>query len=232
MPRTAHSIGTKRESSLHRALKFRYSGSDGETETLAGSYVCDGVTGRGELIEVQTGSFGPLKEKVKDLTQKNKVRIIYPVIVLKHIELYDTKGCLLHRRKSPRKGSAWDLFKALIYAPELPLLKNLTVELALVAAVEKRIDDNKGSWRRKGVSICDRTLGAWQDSIILKKPKDYLQFVPFSKNEEFTVSRLAKQAGINTALARKTLYTLTKIGIVERVGKKGNALVYKVESRR
>ena len=221
------SIGTNKESSLHRSLKFRYSGSDGETETLSGSYVCDGRTSKGELIEVQTGSFGPLKEKVKNLTLTEKVRIIHPIIAQKYIELYDTGGRLLHRRKSPLKGSTWDLFKALLYAPLLPLLKNLSVELAVIEIVEKRIDDGKGSWRRKGVSIKDRFLGAWRHSVILKNKKDYYQFLPFNKKERFSVRDLAGKAGIDTTLARKTLYVLEKMGLVERIGKKGQALVYK-----
>ena len=219
-------IGTKRESSLHRSLKFRYSGDNGATETLSGAYVCDACTAKGELIEVQTGSFGPLREKVKNLTKKDKVRIIHPIIIQKHIELYDTNGCLLHRRKSPRKGNLWDLFNVLVYAPELALIKNLAIELAVIDAVEKRIDDGKGSWRRKGVRITDRQLGAWRHSVILKSPGDYRQFVPFKKNESFTAMDLGEKAGINAALARKTLYVLAKIGLVEQTGKQGRAYLY------
>ena len=226
------SIGTRKESSLHRALKFRYSGNGGDTETLAGPYVCDACTSKGELIEVQTGSFGPLKEKVETLTQDYKVRVIHPIIVQKHIELYSKDGRLLRRRKSPRKGCTWDLFNALIYAPELPLLKNFTVELALIDAIEKRIDDGKGSWRRKGVSITDRSLAAWHGSVVLSKPKDYYQFIPFKKTERFTARDLGEQAGINTAFARKALYVLTKIGLVERVGKQGNTLVYQCTQKK
>jgi hypothetical protein len=222
-------IGTERESSLHRTLKFRYSGDGGETEALAGDFVCDARTSNGELIEVQTGSFGPLKEKVKTLARTGKVRIIHPIIVRKEIELYDSEGRLKRRRKSPKKGCCWDLFKALLYAPDLPLSKNLTVELALVDVLEKRVDDSKGSWRRRGVSISDRSLSAWHERIILAKPGDYSRFVPFTKKERFTVRNLSEKTGIDTSLARKCLYVLTKIGLVERVGKKGNSLVYKVK---
>ena len=229
--KTAPTIGTKNESSLHRSLKTRYSGNGGTVEALAGTYVCDACTSKGELIEVQTGSFGPLKEKVPILCRKNKVRIIYPVIAQKHIELYDADGKLLHRRKSPRKGVIWDLFKALIYAPELPLLKNLTIELAVIEVVEKRIDDGSGSWRRKGVRTADRSLSAWRESVTLSKPKDYYQFIPFAKNECFTARDLAKKAGIDARLARKTLYVLTKMGLTECAGKQGQAFVYELTKK-
>ena len=223
----ASSIGTKNESSLHKSLKFRYSADGGVTEKAAGAYVCDACTADGELIEVQTGSFGPLREKVKTLTETRKVRIIHPIIAQKYIELYDTEGLLLRRRKSPRKGSLWDLFDALIYAPELPLLKKLSIELAVIDIVEKRVDDGKGSWRRKGVRIVDRFLGAWHRSVVLKGAKDYRQFVPFKKSERFTVRDLGEKARITTALARKAVYALAKMGVVERVGKLGNSFIYR-----
>jgi len=222
------SIGTKNESELHHSLKLQYSGYGGVTETVIGSYVCDGQTSEGEIIEVQTGSFGPLKEKIKYLTESGKVRIIHPIIVQKYIELYDKKENFIHRRKSPKKGGVWDLFKALIYAPELPLLPRLTVELVLLDTVEKRIDDGSGSWRRKGVSIAGRSVYALRESLVLKKPRDYYQFIPFKKKEPFTVHDLALAAGISVSVAGKTVYVLSKMGLIEKSGKQGNAIVYSI----
>jgi hypothetical protein len=224
----ASRIGTEKESSLHRTLKFRYTGPGGRRETLVGSYVCDGTTEEGEIIEVQTGSFGALREKVKNLAKNSRVRIVHPVAVQKHIEVYDSGGRLIRRRKSPGKNGAWRLFKALLYAPELPLLPNLTIEIALVDILECRKDDGKGSWRRKGVSIADKTLAGWRGSIVLSCLNDYYRFVPFDRDEEFTAKDLAAKAGINRALAQKCLYVLFKLELVKRTGKQGNAIVYKI----
>jgi len=226
MSENSQAIGTRNESSLHKALKFHYTGSEGSTEIAAASYICDGRTGTGELIEVQCGSFGPLKEKVKTLTQKNKLKVVHPIIALKYIEIYDVSGSLIAKRKSPRKGSAWDLFYALVYAPQLPLHKNFKIELAIIESVEKRIDDGKGSWRRGGISITDRTVGAWRGFVVLSKPSDYYQFIPFEKEKPFTVRQLAEKAGINAGLARKTLHVLTTMGLAKRTGKQKNAVIY------
>jgi hypothetical protein len=217
------------ESSLHRKLKFSYTGKGGKTEVEAGEYIADGRREDGEYIEIQTGSFAPLKDKVKELAACGSVRVIHPVGVKKIIEVYEPGspyGALLYRRKSPLKGSQWSIFDALLHAPLLPLIPGLTVEIALVDILEKRVKDGKGSWRRKGISLHDKELAAWHESILLKKPSDYLRFVPFKKKEEFTVSILAQNAGIDTATAGKALYTLTKMKVVKRIGKKGNAWVY------
>jgi len=225
----AGKIGTMNESSLHRKLKFRYAGKGGKTEVAAGEYIADGRRKNGEYIEIQTGSFAPLKDKVKELAEIGSIRVIHPVGIKKIIEVYKPGkpyGALLYRRTSPLKGSQWNIFDALLHAPLLPLIRGLTIEIAFVDILEKRIKDGKGSWRRKGISLYDKELAAWRESIILKKPADYLRFVPFKKKEEFTSSLLAQREGINVDTARKALYILTKMKIIKRKGKKLNAWVY------
>jgi hypothetical protein len=219
-------IGTEREGSLHRALKLRYAGADGETEVVRGAYVCDGVTKDGDMIEVQTGSFGPLKTKIPRLLLQGPVRLIHPIILRKTIETWDDRGTLLRRRLSPRKGTAWDLFDALIHAPELPRLKGLSVELALVDVLETRIMDGKGSWRRRGASIADRSITEYHETMVFNAPRDYRYFLPFKAGEPFTAKNLGEKAGIRADIARKVLYVLTRIGLAERTGKAGKAYLY------
>jgi hypothetical protein len=228
----AQSIGTRSESSLHRELKFSYAGQGGRTEIEVAGFVTDGINAEGEYIEVQTRNFGSIKKKIQELSLLGKVRIIYPILVTKYIEVFNTKGKLQSRRKSPKRGSPWDIFDALIHAPEMPLVSGLTIELALVEAAQQRVQDGKGSWRRKGVSIKNHTLLAVHERIALQKPADYLRFVPFSSREQFTSAELGEKAGIRVEMARKALYVLNKIGMVKRIGKRGNALVYKLKAKR
>jgi hypothetical protein len=225
-------IGTEKESSLHRALKAEYAGEGGELEVPCGEFVCDAVSGEGAVIEVQTGSFGPLVKKLKWLCAEREVRVIYPVIVAKHIEVYETDGTLRYLRKSPRKGTEWDVFGALIHAVELTGLRRFSINLALVDIVEKRVADGKGSWRRKGVSIQDKILRAQHGNILLSRKKDYLRFVPFAQDTEWTARELAEKVKIPVALAQKTVYVLTRIGIVSQTGKKGRARLYKISPAR
>ena len=219
------SIGTSSESSLHRTLKYRYTDS-GKTEEEIAGFIADGINPKGEIIEVQLGSFGPLKKKIEAFISIGKVTIIHPIIINKFIEVHDDNGKLLYRRKSPRKGSEWDLFNNLLYAPELALIPGLNIELILVDVTEKRIKDGKGSWRRKGISIQDRELCAWHSCIILSKLKHYRRFIPFENNEEFTAAQLGKKAGINTSLSGKTVYVLNKINVIKKIGKKNRAWLY------
>jgi hypothetical protein len=223
-------IGTKKESSLHRSLKFRYAGEGGQTEIEKDGYVCDALTQNGYLIEVQTGSFGPLKEKARNLAAAAPLMIIHPIVLTKQIELYSSTGELLYRRKSPKKGSIYDLFKNLVHAPELPLVKGLTVELALVDISEKRIQDGYGSWRRKGVSIADRSLLTYHSSIPLLSIRDYTLFLPYTEEDLFTVRDLSNTALISENLARKCLYVLCRLGLTVQIKKRGKAWIYGIKT--
>jgi len=220
------SIGTRCESSLHRALKFTYAGR--RTEREVEGFVADGISAEGEFIEVQIGSFAPLKKKAAKLARLGKLRVIYPVFIAKYIEVFDSNGKREYRRKSPRRGTLWDLFDALVYAPELPLIRGLTVEIVLLDASEQRIRDGKGSWRRKGLSIKDHQLLAVHERICLEKPIDYLRFIPFTRAENFTSASLGERAGIRRELAQKTLYVLSRLGIIEKTGKQRNTVVYRI----
>jgi hypothetical protein len=231
--KTQKSIGTRNESSLHRTLKYQYAGPGGKTEIETGEFVIDGRRADGEYIEIQTGNFAPLEKKAKEITENAKLRIIHPVAVKKIIEVYEPSsrgkkqtGKLLYRRTSSVKGSRWNIFDALVYAPALPLLRGVIIEIALVEIIEKRVKDGKGSWRRKGISIKDKTLTCLQENIILKKPADYRMFIPFAKKEEFTSSMLAQKSCIDMWTARKALYVLTKMKVVKRTGKLGNSWKY------
>ena len=175
---------------------------------------------------MQTGSFGPLRKKVKEFASRGKVRIVHPIAVNNKIEVFDTKGKLLYRRKSPVHGTIWDLFNALLYAPELPLTKNITVEVVLVDITEKRVKDGKGTWRRKGISKINKELSAYHESVLFAKKSDYMRFIPFKKGVEFTVTSHAKETGIKRAMSQKVLYVLCKMKVIKRIGKKGNAWVY------
>jgi len=61
----------------------------------------------------------------------------------------------LGRRRSPKKGSIFEVFKELVSIPSLIAKAGFSLEVLLIREEEFRCDDGKGSWRRKGKSICD-----------------------------------------------------------------------------
>ncbi|MDR2602209.1 MAG: hypothetical protein LBC53_07140 [Spirochaetaceae bacterium] len=222
------SIGTERESSLHKQLKNIFTNYNGRTEIKTNSFICDGVKNDGSIVEVQLGSFGPLKRKISALNENQKIIIAHPVILTKEIITFNTNKEAVSVKKSPRKGSMWDLFKALVYAPLSPLHPNVSIALVFVNIIETRIDDGNGSWRRGGKSILDRELISVEKVMYLKKIDDYKKFIPFLEKEEWTVKELAAKAGVRPPLAYKTVYVLAKTGVIKKTGKKGREQLWKL----
>ena len=143
------------ESSLHSAIKEWYSLPRDKFEVKISQYVADIV--RGDLIvEIQTMNFSAIRKKLENLVQKHKVRLVYPIAERKCIVHIDKSGEVVSRRKSPRKGKLTDLFRELVRVPEFIKEVNFSLEVLLIDEEEIRIDDGRGSWRRRGASIKDR----------------------------------------------------------------------------
>jgi len=238
-----------RESTLHAQLKQLYAGIGGQLEVPVGSYICDCRTEYGELIEIQTGSFGPLKHKLQCIAQSYRVKIVHPIVCSCLIETYSADKVLLRKRQSPKKGSSWDLFKALLHAPELVKHKNISLELVALDITETRIDNGNGSWRRKGISLADKRLRIIHDTRLLHYPDDYEHFIPFNIEETFTtrdffnrcqairsatkpnseqVFSIPALETLTYPTAQKAVYVLYRIGLLERIGRKGKSYLYRI----
>lgn len=215
------------EQTLHEQLKELYARETGEIESTMGDYRVDVV--RGDLlIEIQTRSFSSIRDKLRDLTQENRVRLVHPIAYQKWITRLDEDKKQVSRRKSPRRGRVEDVFSELVYLPKLLMSPNFEVEVVLVDLEEYWIDDGRGSWRRRRWSIHDKKMLELRERYLFKSPEDFKQLIPEALPKEFTSRMLSKETGLNMRLAQKMLYCLTKMNIVERNGKKGRAYLYSI----
>jgi hypothetical protein len=165
------------EFSLHLEIKKVYSLPGDQFEAKLDNYIIDIL--RGKLaIEVQTKNFSVLKEKLQTLTEKYQVRLIYPLPENKWITYVTKDQVVLDRRKSPRKGRLTDLFGELVMIPRMIGVENFSLEVLFIDEEELRVDDGKGSWRRKGVSIKERRLLKVNDRILFQNRADYLKILP------------------------------------------------------
>ena len=129
-------IGLLNEKPLHAALKHWYARPDDRFETLVDGFVIDIV--RGDLlIEIQTGNFAALREKLMTLVAKHRVRLVYPIAHQKWIIKEVTAGeGQAQRRKSPKRGGVEELFRELVSFPELLVQRNFSLEILLIQEEE------------------------------------------------------------------------------------------------
>jgi hypothetical protein len=213
------------EFSLHSEIKKVYSLPGDQYEVKVGNYIVD-ILRENLLIEVQTKNFSALKEKLQVLTQKHKVRLVYPLTEKKWITHVTKEHLDLNTRKSPKKGKLTDLFRELVMIPNMICEENFSLEVLLIDEEEVRCDDGKGSWRRRGVSIKERKLMKVNDRILFQTKADYLKILPADLNEVFTNKELAKLAKISVRNARQITYCLRKSNVIRLVGKNGRSLTF------
>jgi hypothetical protein len=223
---TNSGIGQLRERGLHAALKAWYARPGDQLEARVGGYVVD-ITRGNLLIEIQTGSFAAVRDKLLALTAAYAVRLVYPIAVAKWIVHIDAEtGEVKSRRKSPRRGQLADLFDELVYLPTLMQQPNLSLEVTLVHADELRCADGRGSWRRQGVSIVDHALVEVLDQALFESPRDLLRLLPEALPEPFTNRELAVAAGLRRRTAQRMTYCLRKLDLLADAGRRGRERLF------
>jgi hypothetical protein len=215
------------EYSLHSEIKDWYKVSGDELEVKVEGFIVDIVRGK-LLIEIQTGNFSAIKNKLIELLLNNQVRLVYPIAKLKWIVHVSRSGEFVTRRKSPKKGKLIDVFYELVHTPSLIKNRNFSLEVLLIEEEELRCKDGRGSWRRRGVSVKDRKLLKVFDRIVFENSQNFQEFLPKDLDVYFTNKVLALKRGISIKLAQKITYCLRKMGVISIVGKKGNELWFQV----
>ncbi|KPU42298.1 hypothetical protein OXPF_40830 [Oxobacter pfennigii] len=220
------SINIENEKSLHAGLKRWYSKAGDRFEVKVDGCIID-ILRDDLLIEIQTKNFSAISNKLRKLVKNHKVRLIYPIPAKKYIVTIDEKKTV--RRKSPKKGSIYDVFKELIRITDLIANENFEAEILLIEEEEIRVNDGKGSWRRKGISIDDRKLVNVRESIILCGKDNYKNLLPLDLGEPFTNKSLSKKLKISISNAQKMTYCLRKAGVLHILGKNGNELLFELD---
>ena len=81
-----------REGPLHAAVKAMLAAPGDRFEVPVGRFVIDLVRVDGELVEVQTGGFGPLGAKLDALLDQHRFRVVHPVALERRIVRVDEHG--------------------------------------------------------------------------------------------------------------------------------------------
>ena len=218
-------IGTLQETSLHAALKDWYAQPGDRIEVPVDGYYIDIVRGR-QLIEIQTRNFSAFKRKLIALLDQHQVHVIHPIARERWICRVTSNNEPITRRKSPKHGRFEELFVEMVRMPELVRHPNFSLEVLLTQEEVVWRDDGRGSWRRKRWSVADRRLLHVVDRMSFDSPQDYGELLPDRLVNPFTNRELAEALGLRRRIAEQMTYCLSKMDLIERVGKQGRFNLY------
>ncbi len=209
-------------------MKHLYCNPNDEHESKIHGFIVD-IVKKDSVIEIQTGSFSKIKNKLSTLLPHYNVKLVYPIAFEKKLTVYDNKKeNILYKRRSPKKGELIDIVDEIIHIPKLIIHPNFSLDVLLTNEEEIRSSDGKGSWHRKGVSIIDRRLLNIVKRIEFYELQDYLKLLPNNLPSSFTNMVLSKIIEKPIRKVQKLTYILKQIGLLQVIGKRGNAQVFKI----
>jgi hypothetical protein len=219
-------ISTLNEKPLHAALKEWYAQPQDRFEVWVDGFIVD-IVRDDRLIEIQTAGFASIKRKLAILTERHPVRLVYPVAREKWIVKLAGDGTrVLSRRKSPKRGMVAEVFGEMVSLPQLLASPNFSLDVLLIQEEEVRTHDPTRAWRRRGWVTHERRLLAVVDHQLFRTPADLAGLLPPALTEPFTTSDLAAATGQRRRLAQQMAYCLREMGVIQPVGKQGNAILY------
>lgn len=215
------------ETTLHRQLKELYCRDTTRHEVWVGEYRVDAVVD-GALIEIQYGSLGALRGKLRGLLDEFPVIVVKPLAAQKTIIRRKKKnGPIASTRTSPRHETLLHLFDDLVHFVEIFPHPHLTLDILLTDQEEHRIAKRPRRWRGKDYSVEDRLLRSVTSRYSLRTLDDLRALLPPDLSDPFTTAEIARMADIPRWLAQKMAYCLRKIGAIQCDGKRRNALLYR-----
>lgn len=223
-------IGELGEGPLHAAVKHWLAGPGDRLEVPMGRWVIDLVRADGELVEIQTGGFGPLGAKLDGLLDHHRMRIVHPVPAQRRIVRVDDDGVVLSERRSPKTSGALEVFDRLVAFPSLVGHPHLVVEVLLCSEDHVRspapVRSRSGRRTRDpGVRHLTEVIGRHE----LRVPHDALGLLGADLPPgDFTTAEVAAAIGAPTVLAQRVVYCLRLMEVIEPAGKRGKAPLHRL----
>lgn len=211
---------------LHLALQTQYAGEDGVLEAAVHGFRVD-VLRDGVVYEIQTGRLRAIRAKLEALSAHGPVVLVHPVMRTRQIVRVDfATGEILGERRSPKRGAWHEAFAELTAVASLVGCGGFRLELLLTDERETRVDNGRGSWRRRGVQRVERELVAVADRRCVTQPADLWQLLEAELPDPFTTADLAGALKIGPVRARQVAYTLRRGGAAQLVGRRARHSLY------
>jgi hypothetical protein len=216
------------ETSLHRALKQLYAKDPEHTEVRIGGFRIDAVDHE-QLVEIQHGSLGAIREKIGKLIAEHRVLVVKPIVARKTLVRLDAPGGeVISRRLSPKQGRLLDLFDDLVHFTRVFPHRRLVLEAVMVEVEEWRYPGHgrRRRWHKRDYQIDDQKLIGVQSRHSLATAADLCRLLPADLPQPFHTGHLSELLGIPRRQSQCIAYCLRHCGAVREAGKLGNKRLY------
>jgi hypothetical protein len=244
-------IGTLGEKQMHAAIKrFICPDEDFHEVKIDGSALCidrDGdeknnkkkkrrfvadVMKDGVIYEIQTGSFAPLREKIRWILENTayNIVVIHPIAETKWINYINAQSGNIERRtRSPQKGSFKDVAGEIYYLQDFIGNPRFSLVLLMMEAEQYKKNTIKDGRKRPRYQKYELIPVSLLRAHVFKSIEDYKIFIPEGLPEAFTTKTYSILSRIRGRDAYSIVKTLTYLSLFEDAGKLGKAAAYRIK---
>ncbi len=253
-------IGTLREKRLHAAVKLYLCPDESCHERAVAELTVaesgEGSSAKGKksrmvadiwvddhIVEVQTGGFFPLRDKIAWYLSHTdcRVTVVHPLAAVKYLSWIDpATGDILSRHRSPKRGRVRDVAKELYWLSDFVGHERFSLRLLLLELEEYRMADGWSRDGKRGSNRYERFPTALLGDVTLATPADYAAyFLPEAlaspaadgSRSLFTAAEYARASGIKGKATYSTLHLLESLGLVRMTEEmRGRSRTYTVLS--
>ncbi len=223
-------IGTYKEKRLHQILKMFLEPDEALHEIAVGEYIAD-ICRDNEIIEIQTGSFYPMKEKLAYYLDETElaVTVVRPIPYIKWCVWLDAdSGEIVSRKRSNKKTLPKDIMRDWFYLCDFIGHERLKIKFLLLEEEEYRFLCGWSRDKKRGSRRYERIPLGIIDEKVYSSKEDYLEFLPEGLPNEFAASDYMKLMKLSSYGAYSALKILAHLGFLEKSKeKKGRSYTYK-----
>lgn len=224
---SASSIGTEKEKTLHKIIKYYITLDESHHEVSVDKKIVD-VFINNKIYEIQTQGFDKLRNKLDTLLKNHKVVVVYPIPYIKYIYLINELGEIISYRKSPKKGTPLEIFKELYKIKSYLNNKNLSFKIIMFNSEEYRDKVVKKHIKSKGYKRNDQIVSNIVEEYNINSVNQFVKLLnEFNLPTEFTTYDIIKATKVSKKVSSLTVNILLYLGAIEKIGIKNRYSVYK-----
>lgn len=218
-----YSIGTKKEKTVHKFLKYYIAEDTINHEVKIGNYFVDCYY-QNMIYEIQTRSFNAFREKLTTLLKDHEVTIVYPVTYKKQI--FNTQdGEVISTRKSPKTSHPLSICEELYKIKQILKSNNLHILIVVMNTDEYRYY-RLNRYKQLRTSRIDHIPTKIVKEYKIDNLLDLGLLIPKDLPSRFTTKDIMKYTKASKKVSGAIVNILAHLDIIKKVDKIGNSIVY------
>lgn len=225
----AYGFGTLAEKRLHAVIKKYLCDDESFHEVgVEGARFVSDIRQGNEIVEVQTGSFYPMKKKIAYYMEHTDctVTVVHPIAKLRWMSWVEPGSMEI----APRRRVAGERAEQLL--PELYCLSEhlgnprLRFRLMLLEVHDFRLLNGRSRDRKRGSKLYERLPLSLLEELDFNEPSDFSIFLPESLPTHFTVKELSRHTGLRGRDAYSAARVLLALGLTVEAPPVGRAMAF------